>query len=191
MTRSRKQKAEKGVRKAAKFSLTNHPFYLFSHIFLYRGRELNRELLRFDLDYARWRVLGVLNDCPDCTMQLLADTAGVERTTLTHTVRLMTEAGLITKAARVSDRRSVVLSLTSKGAKTLRTILPVINAINERCFDRFTPDEVNLFVAQLKRIIGNLTNGASPALVEHESQTARIATGNHLQPSTTGRRNKA
>lgn len=148
---------------AATFTLANHPFYLFTQIFWARGREINARLANFDLDYQRWRVLAVLNEFPDCTMQLLADTAGVDRTTLTHTVKLMIEERLISKNQRESDRRSVVLSLTGKGRKVLDAILPSVIATNERCFAGFSSKEMTAFMSQLRRILGNLRDGSLPA----------------------------
>jgi DNA-binding MarR family transcriptional regulator len=161
---SKKQASVDGV--VENFSLINHPFYLFNQIFLARGREINQDLAAYDLDYQKWRVLVVLNEFPDCTMLSLAETAGVDRTTLTHTVRLMIEVGLVSKVERESDRRSVALSLTNKGRKALRAILPAMIAINERCFADFSKAEMNQFMGQLRRIFKNLTNGGLPPLIE-------------------------
>lgn len=156
-TRQKRVKA-----KAVAFTLANHPFYLFTQIFLARGREINNRLAPFSLDYQRWRVLAVLNEFPDCTMQFLAATAGVDRTTLTHTVHLMIAESLVTKTQRESDRRSVVLSLTSKGHKKLRAILPTIIATNERCFAGFSDKALIHFMDQLRRIFSNLRDGYLP-----------------------------
>jgi DNA-binding MarR family transcriptional regulator len=166
----------------ASFTLANHPFYLFTQIFLARGRELNHSLAPFDLDYQRWRVLAVLNEFPDCTMQFLADTAGVDRTTLTHTVQLMIKEHLVTKTQRETDRRSVVLSLTSRGRRTLRTILPTIVATNERCFAGFSAAEMNHFMDQLRRIFSNLREGNLPVLVDKRPQKS-LELSQRLLPS--------
>lgn len=155
------------------FSLRNHPFYLFNQIFLVRGREINRGLARFNVDYQRWRVLVVLNEFPDCTMQFLAETAGVDRTTLTHTVRLMIGEGLITRVERASDRRSVQLSLTNNGRRRLRSIFPEMIAINKRCFAGFSDAELSHFMDQLRRIFKNLRNGRDlPSLAEFAPEVA-------------------
>ncbi|MCY1291932.1 Transcriptional regulator SlyA [compost metagenome] len=155
------------------FSLLNHPFYLFNHIFLHRGRELNHELSQYDVDYSKWRVLAVLNECPNCTMQILADTAGVDRTSLTHTVRLMIEAGLVTKTTRQSDRRSVVLSLTDEGISTFKKVLPIVIKNNERCFADFSEEEIQSFMHTLRRIILNIktesaASGPDDVVVDYE-----------------------
>lgn len=173
MARAKIKNLPGGGDPAESFSLSTHPFYLFNHIFLCRGRQLNSDLARYNLDYPRWRVLAVLNECPDCTMQVLADTAGVDRTTLAHTVRLMIDAKLITKTERKTDRRSVVLSLTEKGRKVFRSILPVVIDINQRCFSGFSREETDLFVNQLRRIIKNIRNGSLPVLIEDVAEVAQ------------------
>ncbi|WP_311273449.1 MULTISPECIES: MarR family winged helix-turn-helix transcriptional regulator [unclassified Rhizobium] len=141
------------------FSLTNHPFFLFNYVFLYRGRELSRELAKYDLDYPRWRVLSVLNEYPKCTMQVLADAVGVDRTSLTHTVRLMVNAHLLSKASRRSDRRSVSLSLTEQGSDKFKKVLPIIVDYNEKCFADFSKEETDLFIQFLRRVIVNIQSG--------------------------------
>src|SRR5438105_1006854 len=94
------------------FPLDRHVFFLFGQLLGYRNRALNRALRDFDLDYQRWRVLAVLNDNPGCSMQTLAELTAVDRTTVTYTVKLMVRAGLVKRAPRETDRRSVALSLT-------------------------------------------------------------------------------
>lgn len=154
------------------FTLERHPFYLFNHIFLQRGRELNRILVKHNVDYPQWRVLAVLRDWPDCTMQTLSEKAGVDRTTLTHTVRLLIDAGLIKKATRSTDRRSVVLSLTEQGMETAKDVLPEILAVSEKCFAGFTDEEIEQFMATLMRIISNMRDGSMAPALFGESEGA-------------------
>lgn len=138
------------------FSLEQHPFYWFTYIVLHRGRELNQSLAPYDVDYPRWRVMAVLKEWPGCTMQFLSDAAGVDRTTLTHTVRLMTDAGLVLKTQRKSDRRSVVLSLTPAGEAKLDQVLPFVIATNEKCLAGLSETEVDNFLGTLRHIILNI-----------------------------------
>lgn len=159
-------KNKKGNKNVNSFSLAHHPFFLFNHIFLYRGRELNRALGEYDLDYSRWRVLSVLNECPNCTMQVLAETAGVDRTSLTHTVRLMVDAGLISKATRQSDRRSVILSLTEQGVNSFAAVLPIIVENSQKCFAGFSNEEVKEFINVLRRVLRNVRDTSETAVDE-------------------------
>ena len=140
----------------APFRLEEHLFYYFSQILARRNRRLNVELRRFGLDYSRWRVMAVLNEQPGCSMQQLSDLTSVDRTTLTHTLRLMESEGLITRQARSSDRRSVALSLTPHGGELLAQILPTVLRQTERALKGFEPREILALRKQLTRIVENL-----------------------------------
>jgi len=141
---------------AAPFRLGSHLFYYFSQILARRQRALNSDLRRFGLDYARWRVMAVLNEEPGCSMQRLSDLTSVDRTTLTHTLRLMENEDLIARHARPSDRRSIAVSLTARGADMLTLILPTVLVQTDRALVGFTPDEVERLREQLERIVANL-----------------------------------
>lgn len=159
------------------FQLEQHPFYWFTYIVMLRGRELNRTLAEYDLDYARWRALAVLKERPGCTMQSLSEYSGVDRTTLTHTVRLMIDAGLVLKTRRESDRRSVVLSLTPAGKTKLEQVLPFIMSNNEKCFAGVEEDELAGFLKTLRSIIDNIRE------IERASEdgVVRLDTNKHHQ----------
>jgi len=141
---------------AENFRLDNHIFYLFGQIFGHRNLALNRELRQFGIDYPRWRVLAFLNERPDCSMLELANGTAVDRTTLAYTVRNMVEEGLVRRAQRASDRRSVALGLTSRGSLMLKRILPTVLEINDQCLSGFREPEVSTLLAQLRRIIDNI-----------------------------------
>ena len=148
-----------GRRRAARatpFRLDSHVFYYFSQILARRQRALNSNLRRFGLDYARWRVMAVLNEEPGCSMQRLSDLTSVDRTTLTHTLRLMEKEDLIARHERPSDRRSIAVSLTTRGCDMLAQILPTVLAQTDLALDGFTPGEVDRLREQLGRIVANL-----------------------------------
>ncbi len=141
---------------AAPFRLESHLFYWFSQILARRQRMLNAELRPFGLDYARWRVMAVLNEEPGCSMQRLSDLTSVDRTTLTHRLGLMEGEGLLAREARPTDRRSIAVSLTPRGREILSRILPTVLAETDRALEGFTPDQVGRLREQLERILANL-----------------------------------
>jgi DNA-binding MarR family transcriptional regulator len=122
------RKAADGRMGAQSFDLDSHIFYLFGQIFGHRNAALNRELRQFEIDYPRWRVLALLGQRPDCSMLDLADGTAVDRTTLAYTVRNMVEEGLVRRAPRPSDRRSVVLGLTPRGVEWRPTRCTTVSA---------------------------------------------------------------
>ena len=138
------------------FRLETHVFYWFSHILSRRNRALNAELRCFDLDYPRWRVMAVLNQHPGCSMQQLAEHTGVDRTTLAHTTALMEKQGLLTRRARKTDRRSIMLNLTPRGRNLLARILPTVLAHSSQSLSGFTAAEIGTLFTLLQRMADNI-----------------------------------
>ncbi len=141
---------------AASFRLEGHLFYYFSQILARRTRAINAELRPLGLDYSRWRVLAVLNEAENCSMQRLAEVSSVDRTTLTRTLGLMESEGLISRRARASDRRSLELSLTPRGRRIFEKILPIVLAHTARAVEGFSLEEVEALRGQLGRMVENV-----------------------------------
>ena len=138
------------------FRLESHLFYYFSQILARRTRALNAQLQPFGLDYARWRVLAVLNEAASMSMGRLAELSSVDRTTLTRTLGLMEAGGLIRRAPNMADRRGVDISLTAKGRRLLGEILPQVLAQTARAVVGFDADEVARLRGLLARMVENL-----------------------------------
>lgn len=140
----------------AGFRLDRHPFYYFSRILALRNRRLNADLRAFGLDTPRWRVLAVLNELPGCSMQQLAEATAVDRTTLTHTLRLMEGEGLVRREPRPTDRRSVSIRPTEAGTALLARILPTVLRHTDLALTGFTLEETDTLRALLARMAENL-----------------------------------
>jgi DNA-binding MarR family transcriptional regulator len=138
------------------FKLDDHLFFHFSQILARRTRAINARLRPYGVDYARWRVLAVLQEHSGATMGRLADLTSVDRTTLTRTLGLMEEAGLVARRERESDRRSLVISLTAKGRRMFARILPLTLAETDRALTGFSLEEIGTLRDQLKRMAHNL-----------------------------------
>lgn len=138
------------------FPLETHVFYWFSRILSRRNRALNGELRSFGVDYPRWRVMAVLNQHPGCSMQQLAEQTGVDRTTLAHTIALMERQGLLTRRARKTDRRSIMLNLTPRGRNLLARILPTVLAHSSQSLYGFTATETRTLFKLLRRMADNI-----------------------------------
>jgi DNA-binding MarR family transcriptional regulator len=151
----RAQEGEEGA--ARPFKLEDHLFFYFSQILARRTRAINARLRPYGLDYPRWRVLAVLQEHSGATMGRLADLTSVDRTTLTRTLGLMENAGLVARRERESDRRSVAISLTADGRRMFARILPLTLAETDRALTGFSPEEIGSLRHRLKRIADNLT----------------------------------
>jgi DNA-binding MarR family transcriptional regulator len=138
------------------FRLEDHLFFYFSQVLARRTRAINIRLRPYGVDYARWRVLAVLQEHSGATMGQLADLTSVDRTTLTRTLGLMEKAELVTRRERKSDRRSLAISLTAKGRRMFARILPLTLAETDRALTGFSSEEIGTLRDRLKRMADNL-----------------------------------
>jgi DNA-binding MarR family transcriptional regulator len=152
LERARRQKESA----ARVFRLEDHLFFHFSQILARRTKAINVSLRAYALDYSRWRVLAVLQEHPNASMGDLADLTSVDRTTLTRTLGLMEEAGLIVRRERKSDRRSLAISLTAQGRRMFARILPLTLAETDRALTGFSSKEIGTLRDRLKRMAENL-----------------------------------
>lgn len=154
------------------FRLDRHPFYYFSRILALRNRRLNADLRVFGLDTPRWRVLAVLNEQPGCSMQQLAEATAVDRTTLTHTLRLMEGEGLVRREPRATDRRSVSIRPTDAGTALLARILPTVLKHTDLALTGFTVEETETLRALLARMAENLQDQPAPGADRPDARSA-------------------
>jgi DNA-binding MarR family transcriptional regulator len=138
------------------FRLEDHLFFYFSQILARRTRAINTRLRPYGVDYARWRVLAVLQEHSGATMGQLAELTSVDRTTLTRTLGLMENAGLVVRRERKSDRRSLAIFLTAKGRRMFARILPLTLAETDRALSGFSAPEIGALRERLKRVADNL-----------------------------------
>ena len=82
----------------------------------------DRELAAVDLSLNEYSILRHASR-GSCLLGELADTLGMERTTLTRNLRPLIDAGWI-KEARGEDARQRVISLTARGSKRIVRALP-------------------------------------------------------------------
>jgi MarR family transcriptional regulator, organic hydroperoxide resistance regulator len=148
---------ERGEDGVPAFRLEDHVFFYFSQILARRTRAINARLRPYGVDYARWRVLAVLQEHSGPTMGRLADLTSVDRTTLTRTLGLMEEAGLVARRERKNDRRSLAISITAKGRRMFTRILPLTLAETDRALIGFSSEEIRTLRDRLKRMADNLS----------------------------------
>jgi DNA-binding MarR family transcriptional regulator len=144
------------VKAQVDFRLDDHLFFHFSQILARRTRALNAGLKPHGLDYPRWRVLAVLHEHSGASMGQLADLTSADRTTLTHTLKLMEAEDLIARHERLDDRRSLEISMTPKGQRAFAKILPLALAETDRALAGFSNHERETLRDGLRRMADNL-----------------------------------
>jgi DNA-binding MarR family transcriptional regulator len=150
----------KAVTAQPEFHLESHVFFLFTQIFGRRNRQLTEALKPLAISIPQWRVLAVLHERPDLTMNQLSDLATVDRTTLTRALDNMVRRKLVERHADAKDRRSIRLRLTTTGSAAFFKVLPRVIEQNERALSGFTKSEGAALRAMLHRMVDNLEGDA-------------------------------
>lgn len=90
---------------------------------------MERDVLRPDeLSWTGFVVLFVLWVWGEQESRHLADESGISKGTLTGVVSTLERRGLVQRRGLASDKRLVVVSITSAGADTIRRLFPRFNA---------------------------------------------------------------
>ena len=142
------------------FVLDSHLFYLFGQALGRRDKALGKALAPFGITVPRWRLLGTLRAQSGCSLTRLAELTQVNRTTAMRTVERMRREGLVGRASDQADKRSSVISLTTKGRKLFARIYPIILEHNRRAVEALSAAEVDAFRSTLRLIIDNVSKGA-------------------------------
>lgn len=128
---------------------------LTTHALLLRRTEASLQaagMIPFD-----WHdVLMALHEAPDGRLRPtdLAEAVLLSRAGISRRVDRMTHAGLVRRQRHPADKRSVFLSLTPKGRRTLHDFWPVYRAIIEECFTpALSASEAETLSAAFHRIV--------------------------------------
>ncbi len=154
------------------FHLESHVFFLFTQIFGRRNKQLTDALKPLAISIPQWRVLAVLHDRPDLTMNQLSDLATVDRTTLTRALDNMVRRKLVERHADAQDRRSIRLRLTGTGTAAFFRVLPRVVEQNERALAGFTKSEGAALRAMLHRMVDNLEGDTPSEASSHMRQAS-------------------
>lgn len=101
-------------------------------------------------------VFFALADGGTMSQTALARWASVEQPTMANTLNRMERDGLIERTPDPADRRSALISLSQLGRRRAREALESAFAVNEIALSALKPDEREVFLDMLKRVIGVL-----------------------------------
>jgi DNA-binding MarR family transcriptional regulator len=100
---------------------------------------------------ARWQVLGVVDHGP-CTVAAVARTMGLARQSVQRTADLLAADGLVAYEDNPADRRAMLVRLTPRGRKALRTIEAAQQAWAARLGEALGAPAVGRACALLERL---------------------------------------
>ena len=109
-------------------------------------------------------VFFALADGGTMSQTALARWASVEQPTMANTLNRMERVGLIERTPDPADRRSALISLSQLGRRRAREALESAFAVNEIALSALKPDEREVFLDMLRRVIGVLERDSQDSL---------------------------
>lgn len=131
-------------------------FYLMLHASRRRDAGLAHEMEALGLTLPKWRALAVIRRLGTCTMTELAQLSPVDRTTLTRTVDLLVEDGMVERSTSPTDRRRVLLTLHQRGCDIIEKARASNRDFSERALAGIPDDQRETAMAVIQRVVENL-----------------------------------
>jgi DNA-binding MarR family transcriptional regulator len=107
---------------------------------------------------------------PVVTVGALAEHLHVTGTYVAAESNRLQAAGYLRKEPNPHDKRSVLLSLTDKGRRTLQDLLPVVRQVNDELFRGIDRDSFDT----LQPVLANLANSIDAALLVADMHRRRL-----------------
>jgi DNA-binding MarR family transcriptional regulator len=114
------------------------------------------QLVPHDVSAAEWAVLRMLWRQEGLTQVALADRMRVRKASLTSVLSTLERKGFLRRTQRGEDRRKYHLFLTRHGRELETALLPIGAAINRKALAGVDPEDADLAVLVLERVIANL-----------------------------------
>lgn len=117
---------------------------------------LANRLVPHQISVAEWAVLRMLWQQEGFTQVALADRMRVRKASLTPVLSALERKGLLRRTQRGEDLRKYHLFLTNHGRELEAALLPIGAAINQGALAGIDPQDAELAVRLLEKVIANL-----------------------------------
>jgi DNA-binding MarR family transcriptional regulator len=118
--------------------------------------------------------LHAVGELPGLDQGRIAETIGVDRSTIGQIVERLAERGLLSAAPAPADRRTKLLTITPAGATIVEAMLAKLAPVRTRFLDPLTPAEQVAFIEMLERLTA-AHNDVSRAPQRVASKRAAVA----------------
>ena len=106
----------------------------------------------FGLTIPEWRLIAVIAEVEAITQADIGERTRMDKVTVSRAAIALVERGLLERAPNPGDKRSHHLSLTPSGRDLYASVAPKALELESRIFAPFSQQELNDFVAMLRRI---------------------------------------
>jgi DNA-binding MarR family transcriptional regulator len=130
-------------------------------------RELNQELLPFQLEARHMAVLALIRDHA-LTQRGLIDRLEIDKSSAVYIVDDLERLGLATREPDANDRRANAVQISRKGRKFLADGLKIVQRVQSRAVNSFTAADIESLRDLLNRLLENLSKASPRQEVEKE-----------------------
>lgn len=116
----------------------------------------------FGLTIPEWRLVAVIAEHDGITQAAICARTGMDKVTVSRAAIALTTRGLVARAPSPRDRRSHDLALSSNGRALYAQVAPKALELEKQIFGGLGANELNAFVATLRRIDAIVGPAGSP-----------------------------
>lgn len=138
------------------FELGRYLPYLINRAGMRLAVEFGREIKRRGIVLQEWRVLAALAAQGSQRLSDLAALTSIDLSTLSRLVGRMVRGGLLSRERTDGDRRELAVTLTTRGSRLTRAIIPLARRYERRALRGFEPAEEAALKTLLLRVYANL-----------------------------------
>lgn len=106
----------------------------------------------FGLKIPEWRMIAIAAESEGVTQQEISLQSRMDKVTVSRAAIALVDRGLLERKPNPADKRSHLLVLTNPGRALYAQVVPQALEIERSLFVDFRPDELEQFVATLRRI---------------------------------------
>ncbi len=109
----------------------------------------------FDITIDQWLVLKAIDDNPDISQNEISEMVFKDKASITRIIELLVFQQYLTRITPDENRRRKKLSITTKGKKILKDIVPAVRKNRKAALHNLTEEEIRVAEQVLKGIILN------------------------------------
>ena len=128
-------------------------FYMIYQLHNRREAAVEKVLKTIDLPMSLWRALLTVQRMEPCTMNELARSTTMDRTSLTRTLDNMEDLGLITRTTPPQDRRQVLVALTEAGREAYERGYRAVTEWNRAALEGLPNDQLTALKTALDAVL--------------------------------------
>lgn len=130
---------------------------LLSRTYFSYKKKASHLLLDYDITPEQFGVLNNLVSHDGISQKALAELNSKDQTSIGKTLDRLENKKLLTRTVDPSDRRAVLLHLTTKGQELIQQTKPIMQEVDDEINALFTPEQTKQFIAMINQTFEHLS----------------------------------